>query len=101
MAAQQQPTYTAYAVTKRGEGQDDWWTPIGAAFEHKDGQGFNIVLQTIPLDGKIVLRPPKASKRPSAPSRPSATRTIAAATRAANDKRERATKRNLYFVKLT
>jgi hypothetical protein len=58
MAAQQQPAYTAYAVTKR-EGQDDWWTPIGAAFEHKDGQGFNIVLQTIPLDGKIVLRPPK------------------------------------------
>jgi hypothetical protein len=54
----QQPAFTAYAVTKR-EGKDDWWTPIGAAFPHKDGTGYNIVLQTIPLDGKIVLRPPK------------------------------------------
>jgi hypothetical protein len=54
----QQPAFTAYAVTKR-EGKDDWWTPIGAAFPHKDGSGYNIVLQTIPFDGKIVLRPPK------------------------------------------
>jgi len=33
--------------------------PIGAAFPHKDSLGFNIVLQAIPIDGKIVLRPPK------------------------------------------
>jgi hypothetical protein len=59
MASTQQPAFTAFAVTKRGEGQDDWWTNIGAAFPHGDGQGYNIVLQTIPLDGKIVLRPPK------------------------------------------
>jgi hypothetical protein len=59
MATQQQPTFTAFAVTKRGEGQDDWWTPIGAAFPHKDEKGFNVILQSIPLDGKIVLRPPK------------------------------------------
>jgi hypothetical protein len=59
MATQQQPAFTAYAVTKRGDGQDDWWTPIGAAFPHKDGEGYNVILQTIPLDGKIVLRPPK------------------------------------------
>ena len=58
MANQQQPAFTAYTVTKR-EGQDDWWTAIGAAFPHKDGEGYNIVLQAIPLDGKIVLRPPK------------------------------------------
>jgi hypothetical protein len=25
-------------------------------FEHKDGKGFNIVLQALPLDGKIVCR---------------------------------------------
>jgi hypothetical protein len=59
MTTQQKPAFTAYAVTKRGEDQDDWWTPIGAAFPHKDNEGYNIVLQTIPLDGKIVLRPPK------------------------------------------
>jgi hypothetical protein len=56
--ATQQPAFTAYTVTKR-EGQEDWWTPIGAAFAHKNGDGYNIILQTIPLDGKIVLRPPK------------------------------------------
>jgi hypothetical protein len=59
MANNQQPSFTAYAVTKRGEGQDDWWTPIGAAFSHGDQLGYNIVLQSIPLDGRIVLRPPK------------------------------------------
>jgi hypothetical protein len=40
--ADQQPAFTAYAVTKR-EGKDDWWTPIGAGFPHKDGTGYNIV----------------------------------------------------------
>jgi len=59
MTTQQKPAFTAYAVTKRGDDQDDWWTNIGAAFPHKDGEGYNIVLQAIPLDGKIVLRPPK------------------------------------------
>jgi hypothetical protein len=57
--ANQQPTYQAYTVVKR-EGQDDFWLNIGAAFMHQDGEGFNIVLQALPLNGKIVLRPPKA-----------------------------------------
>lgn len=50
----------AYTVVKRGEGQDDFWLNIGAAFMHQDGDGFNIVLQALPINGKIVLRPPKA-----------------------------------------
>jgi hypothetical protein len=57
--AAQQPTYQAYTVVKR-EGQDDFWLNIGAAFMHQDGEGFNIVLQALPINGKIVLRPPKA-----------------------------------------
>lgn len=59
--ANQQPDYTAYSVIKR-EGKDDWWVPIGAAFMHQDGDGYNIVLQALPIDGKIVLRPPKADR---------------------------------------
>ena len=59
MTTQQRPAFTAFAVSKRGDDQDDWWTPIGAAFPHKDSQGYNIVLQAIPLDGKVVLRLPK------------------------------------------
>ena len=60
----QQPSYRAYTVIKRGEGQDDFWLAIGAAFPHQSGDGFNVVLQALPIpngDGqcKIVLRPPK------------------------------------------
>jgi hypothetical protein len=56
--ANQKPDYTAYTVQKR-EGKDDFWIAIGAAFMHQDGDGYNIVLQALPLDGKIVLRLPK------------------------------------------
>jgi hypothetical protein len=54
----QQPSYTAYTVIKR-EGQDDFWIAIGAAFSHQDGDGYNVVLQALPLDGRVVLRLPK------------------------------------------
>ena len=56
--ANQQPSYTAYTVSKR-EGKDDFWIAIGAAFMHQGGDGYNIVLQALPIDGKIVLRLPK------------------------------------------
>jgi hypothetical protein len=62
----QQPAYRAFTIVKR-EGQDDFWLPIGAAFPHQSGDGFNVILQALPLpsnDGtcKIVLRPPKDDK---------------------------------------
>lgn len=56
--ANQQPTHRAYTVIKR-EGQEDFWLAIGAVFAHQDGDGFNVVLQALPIDGKIVLRQPK------------------------------------------
>ena len=65
--AAQQPTYQAYTVVKRQgkEGvQDDYWLNIGAAFMHQDGEGFNIVLQALPLNGKVVLRLPKTQDEP-------------------------------------
>ena len=49
------PTHRAYSVIKR-DGQDDYWLNLGLAFAHKDGGGFNIILQALPLDGKIVCR---------------------------------------------
>ena len=51
----QQPTHRAYSVIKR-EGQDDYWLNLGLAFPHKDGKGFNIMLQAFPRDAKVVLR---------------------------------------------
>jgi len=65
MANNQQPAYRAYSVIKR-EGQDgDFWLPIGAAFEHSDGGGLNVILQALPLDGKLVLRVPKDDDKPA------------------------------------
>ncbi len=57
------PAYRAYTVIKR-EGADDFWLPIGAAFAHQSGDGFNLVLQALPIPGsegvcKIVLRAPR------------------------------------------
>jgi hypothetical protein len=51
----QQPTHRAYSVIKR-EGQDDYWLNLGLAFPHKDAKGFNVILQAIPFDAKIVIR---------------------------------------------
>jgi hypothetical protein len=58
-----QPAMRAFSVIKRKD-QDDFWLPIGAAFAHQSGDGFNVILQALPIpDGegvcKIVLRPPK------------------------------------------
>jgi hypothetical protein len=49
------PSHRAYSVIKR-DGQDDYWLNLGLVFPHKDGSGFNIILQAFPLDGKIVCR---------------------------------------------
>ena len=62
--ANQQPTHRAYTIVKR-EGQDDFWLAIGAAFPHQSGDGFNVILQALPMPGadgqcKIVLRPLKS-----------------------------------------
>lgn len=50
------PAFNAYTVQDRGEGKDAFWLKIGAAFEHKDSKGFNLELQALPIDGRIVLR---------------------------------------------
>lgn len=48
------PTHIAYIVNKGGE--KSYWRRIGVAFIHKDEQGLNIVLESLPVDGKITLR---------------------------------------------
>jgi hypothetical protein len=49
------PAYRAYTVIKR-EGKEDYWLNLGVCFKHDDREGFNLLLQAMPLDGKIVLR---------------------------------------------
>jgi hypothetical protein len=64
----QQPTHRAYSVVKR-EGQEDYWLNLGLAFPHKDGKGFNIILQALPLDGKVVCREVADDEPEQQPSR--------------------------------
>ncbi len=42
----------------RGEGKNAFWTKIGAAWIHEDGQGLNLSLDFIPTgnDGRLVIR---------------------------------------------
>ncbi len=49
------PSHIAYQVRDR-EGKKGFWTRIGSAWAHADGQGFNIQLECLPLDGRITLR---------------------------------------------
>ncbi len=51
------PTHVAYQVRNR-DGQKAFWTRIGSAWLHGDGQDFNIQLDAMPIDGKITLRIP-------------------------------------------
>jgi hypothetical protein len=55
------PTYIAYHVRDR-KGQKGIFSRIGAAWAHTDGKGFNIQVDVVPLDGRIVLRLPSEKK---------------------------------------
>jgi hypothetical protein len=54
-AASKTPSHIVYHVRDR-EGGEAFWTRIGAAWPHKDGNGFNIQIEAVPLDGHITLR---------------------------------------------
>lgn len=54
------PDFVAFSVREGKDGGKGFWTRIGAAWAHEDGEGFNLQLELVPLDGKIVLRAPKA-----------------------------------------
>ncbi len=51
------PTHRAYAVTENGGRR--YWREIGAAWTHADGEGMNLKLDYLPLNGAdIVIRKP-------------------------------------------
>lgn len=51
------PTHHVYVV--EGEGNNAFWTKIGAAWTHDDGNGLNLTLKLLPLDGRVVIRTAK------------------------------------------
>ena len=48
------PSHIAYQV--RDSKDKGYFTRIGACWPHKDGNGLNIQLDAVPLDGRITLR---------------------------------------------
>ncbi len=52
--AGRKPTHRLYRVL--GDGDAASWTPIGAAWPHKDGKGLSLTCDAVPLSGRIVLR---------------------------------------------
>ncbi|MGR9140738.1 hypothetical protein [Rhizobium leguminosarum] len=54
------PDFAVYVV--EGEGDKAHWTKIGAAWSHNDGDGFNIQLTALPLNGRLTVRKPKAER---------------------------------------
>ncbi len=50
------PTHRVYAVRKTS-GDSSYWAEIGAAWANKDGKGFNLKLNLMPVgDADIVIR---------------------------------------------
>lgn len=58
MTTKRKPDLVAYTVT--GEGEKSYWTRIGSAWTHSQGEGFSLDLAALPVNGRIVLMPPKA-----------------------------------------
>ena len=55
MAENSQDAYYVYSILRR-EGEDDSWLKIGVAYPHSDQQGFEVMLEALPLNDRLVLR---------------------------------------------
>lgn len=51
------PSHFAYHVRESEDGKA-FFNRVGSAFAHKDGNGFNVVLDSVPVDGRVTLRTP-------------------------------------------
>ena len=49
------PSHLAYDVKDIGK-DNAVWNRVGAAWQHKDGKGFDVTLDALPLSGRISLR---------------------------------------------
>jgi hypothetical protein len=44
---------------KDGKEEKTYFTKVGAMWPHKKGDGFNIILEALPITGELVCFPPK------------------------------------------
>ena len=55
------PTHYAYSVRDYQQNKE-WkadWTRVGVAWAHSDGEGFDVLLEALPINGRVVVRKPK------------------------------------------
>ena len=64
------PVLIAYTVKDRTAERDAIWLRIGVAFPHDNGAGLTVILDALPMDGRIVLVEPKADLPPFPDSAP-------------------------------
>lgn len=48
------PTHAIWQVS--GDGEKARWNRIGSAWMHKDAKGANLIFDSIPLSGRVVVR---------------------------------------------
>ena len=46
------PDFNVYMVSGGGKDRKGFWTKIGAAWRHEDGEGFNVSLEAFPTNGQ-------------------------------------------------
>lgn len=56
------PVLIAYTVKRKRSGDGVVWKRIGAAYPHEVGAGLTVVLDAMPVDGRIVLLEPDAAE---------------------------------------
>jgi hypothetical protein len=64
VASSKKPTLIAYSV-KLNEDRTIW-TRIGGAWKHRNGPGYSIQLDALPLEGRIVLVAPAVDPKDAA-----------------------------------
>ena len=67
MSDSKKPTHRAFIVKKftdKDDKEKSHWLDIGGVWTHGDGKGFEVKLDALPLDGRIVIRldEPKPTK---------------------------------------
>ena len=55
------PSHEVFQVLETAKDKS-YWTRIGAAWLHEDGEGLSVTLNCLPLDGRIIIRKVKADK---------------------------------------
>lgn len=50
------PFMLGYTVRPIGDGEKSYWSKIAAAWAHKDGEGYEVRMDALPVDGRLVLR---------------------------------------------